>query len=85
MYTVYSKPGCGECDRAKALLSSRGIPYAERVIDVGQDKQDGVEYVTLAHVKEQFPQARSVPQFALHDQPLGGMREFMQSLQTVQA
>jgi len=29
MVTVYSKNHCPFCDRAKALLESRGVPYTE--------------------------------------------------------
>ena len=29
MVTVYSKNNCPFCDRAKALLESRGVPYTE--------------------------------------------------------
>ncbi len=29
MVTVYSKNNCPFCDRVKALLESRGVPYTE--------------------------------------------------------
>jgi glutaredoxin len=29
MITVYSKNNCPFCDRAKALLESKGVPYTE--------------------------------------------------------
>lgn len=77
MYIVYSKPACSECDRAKNLLTSKGIPFMERVIDVGQPKIDGKEYVPLEDVKKLFPQARSVPLFMRNDQPLGGLRDLL--------
>ncbi len=34
MYIVYSKEGCVNCERAKALLLSRGIEYEERMAGV---------------------------------------------------
>lgn len=35
MITVYTKDSCPFCDRAKALLESKGVEY--KTINVGQD------------------------------------------------
>jgi len=42
MLTVYTKYDCPFCDRAKALLESKGVPY--RTINV-QDDPDSKEFL----------------------------------------
>lgn len=71
MYTVYSKPNCPWCDRAKALLTSKGQAYEEKILDVGQAKDDTKTYVTVQELKAVVPNAQSVPQI-LHDGILVG-------------
>lgn len=71
MYTVYSKPQCPWCDRAKALLTSKGETYEEFILDVGQDKDPTKTYVSVAELKVVIPNAQTVPQI-LHDGKLIG-------------
>lgn len=52
MITVYSKPQCPFCDRAKQLLESRGVEYT--VIDVSETPE-AREYLVAQGL-------RSVPQ-----------------------
>ena len=52
MITVYSKPNCPFCDRAKQLLESRGVEY--QVIDV-TEQPEAREYLLEQGL-------RSVPQ-----------------------
>ena len=39
MVTVYSKNNCPFCDRAKALLESRGVPFTEVNIENDTDSR----------------------------------------------
>lgn len=61
MFTIYSKPGCPACDKAKALLQEQNLQYDERVLDVGQPKLPGVTYFTVDELKQRLPSARTVP------------------------
>ena len=60
---VWSKPNCPYCDRAKALLTQKGIVYEERSIGNGWTKEQ-----LLASV----PTARTVPQIFLDEEYVGG-------------
>jgi len=53
MYKIYSKDNCSYCVAAKALLTSKNIPYVESI--VGKD-------ITKEMLLEIVPGARSVPQ-----------------------
>lgn len=35
--TLYTAPDCGPCDSGRTLLSSRGIPFAERTVSTAED------------------------------------------------
>lgn len=60
---VWSKDQCPYCDRAKALLTQKGIQYIERKIGTGWTKEQLLESV---------PTARTVPQIFLDDKLIGG-------------
>jgi glutaredoxin len=68
---IWSKYNCAHCDQAKALLNQNNIPYEERKIGEGWDKED-----LLAAV----PSARSVPQIFLNEEYIGGFTELKQKL-----
>ncbi len=84
MFHVYSKPNCTFCDQAKALLTAKGLPYQEFIMDVGQPQVEGKIYVSRDKVLETFPGARTMPQIALvrdgNFQPIGGFAELRQTL-----
>jgi glutaredoxin len=61
---VWSGQNCPWCERAKALLDSKGIPYVV--------KQIGVDGVTKEMFFEANPGARTVPQVWLDGQLVGG-------------
>ena len=65
MFHVYSKPNCTFCDQAKALLTAKGLPYQEFILDVGQPQVEGKMYISRDKVLETFPGARTMPQIAL--------------------
>lgn len=58
---LYSKPNCPQCVQAKAFLEARGVQFDVFMLDIGQEKQEGVTYVTREHVLEEFPGARMMP------------------------
>jgi len=63
---IYSKYHCPYCDRAKSLLSMKGIVYEERKIGDGYTKEELLEAV---------PNARTVPQIFIDDKLIGGYTE----------
>lgn len=72
MFTVFSKPNCPQCDKAKNLLKQKGAAYEEKIIDVGQPKVEGVTYITIQELKALIPTAASAPQIMLGDKVIGG-------------
>lgn len=69
---VWSKNNCPFCDRAKALLTLKGIEFEERKIGEGYSKEDLLEAV---------PNARTVPQIFLNEKLIGGFVELRQYLE----
>lgn len=65
MYTIYGRPYCGWCDRAKDLLSSNNIEY--KYINIYEDSK------SLALMKEQGH--KTVPQIFDEDEHIGGYNE----------
>jgi len=61
-FTVYSKPACGYCEQAKALLASKGVPFKVIQVDVGQPKVDDETYISREDLQVIFPAARTLPQ-----------------------
>lgn len=70
---VWSKSHCPQCDKAKQLLTSKGIAYQERVIGNGYDRED---------LLKEVPTAKSVPQVFLAGKLIGGFAELQQALLT---
>jgi glutaredoxin 3 len=60
---VYSSAFCPYCDRAKRLLTSKGVGYAEIRIDIEHDKM--VEMMQRSN-------RRTVPQIFIDDLHVGG-------------
>lgn len=63
---VYTTDNCAYCNRAKALLQRRGIPYEE--VDVSADHEKRVWLVTTTG-------RRTVPQVFIKGRPVGGSDE----------
>jgi glutaredoxin 3 len=61
---VYTKSGCSNCDTAKALLKSRGLPFEEDNLD---------EPVLMAAFQRMYPEARQMPQIFIKGQRVGGL------------
>jgi len=68
---IYSKPKCGFCNNAKALLNSKGIGYTEMVL--GQD-------FTRDFLMETFPTAKSYPVIVIDGFNIGGFKELQTQL-----
>lgn len=60
---IYSKPWCGYCIRAKALLDTKGAPYID--IDVTADRNKKLEML-------QRSGAFTVPQIFIDGRRIGG-------------
>ena len=65
MYTIYGRPYCGWCERAKDLLSSENIEY--KYIDIYEDSK------SLALMKEKG--YKTVPQIFDDDKHIGGYND----------
>ena len=65
--TVYSKPACGYCDKAKALLTRLGYTYTEKVV---------TKDISLEELFEELgKQVRTIPQIVIDDKHIGGYNE----------
>lgn len=84
MFHVYTKPDCPQCVQAKVLLTNKGLPFQEFILDVGQNRELGKNYVERDEVLSTFPGARTMPQIALaadgNFQHIGGFAELKASL-----
>ena len=67
MITVYSKPQCPYCDKAKHLLKSLGLQYEEKVVtkDLSIDEL----------FKVLGKQVKTIPQIVMNDTHIGGYNE----------
>ena len=63
--TLYTSPGCGPCGAGRAMLSSRGIPFAEKTIT----SNDDIEAL------KRLAGAASVPFLTIGGQQLKGFSE----------
>jgi len=79
-YTVYSKPGCPFCDKAKALLKLKGLEHTIINVDIGQPKVEGETYVPLAEFKATFPNQKTLPLILEDGAQVGGFTELNKKL-----
>ncbi len=63
---IYSKTYCPYCDRAKALLKSKGVSFEEHMMD---DKPDELKALM------EKTGLRTVPQIFINDQLIGGFTD----------
>jgi len=71
MITVYSKPQCPYCDKAKYLLKSLGLQYEEKVVtkDLSIDEL----------FKVLGKQVKTIPQIVMDDTHIGGYNELKEN------
>lgn len=62
--TIYTGMMCGFCERAKALLTDKGVAFTE--VNLGREPDRRAEMV------ERSNGARTVPQIFVNDEHLGG-------------
>lgn len=72
---VYSTPKCPWCDRAKALLRSKGLAFEEIELNVGQILLEGKSYLEATEFKMRFPGINAVPLIVMNGQRIGGFNE----------
>lgn len=72
MITIYGKPGCGYCDKAKKICLDNDIKFV--YIDISEDK-------AKAELLNKLPGAKTVPQIFIGDVHIGGYGAFMVELQ----
>ena len=73
--TVWSKPACPYCTKAKNLLKMKGIEFEERKLGDGWTKEQKIQDL-LALV----PNARTMPQIWLDEEHIGGYPELEKRL-----
>ena len=66
MITIYGKPRCPFCDRAKALCEQKGLDYEYKMLDA--------DY-TAEELFEKVPNARTFPQIFIDEESIGGYTE----------
>jgi Glutaredoxin and related proteins len=66
---IYSKDNCPFCEKAKHLLASHNIEYAENKVGVDVTREELLELV---------PHARTVPQIFLYGNYIGTYQELVQ-------
>ena len=71
MYTIYSKPSCGYCTKAKDLLTMEQLPF--------EYKQLGTHY-NLDEFMELFPDARTFPMIVKDGEVVGGYNDLVEHL-----
>jgi glutaredoxin 3 len=78
--TIYTKPNCPSCDKAKALLKLNGLTYQEIEFDIGQERLESKAYVNVSEFKTQYPTAKAAPQILIDDIHIGGFLELQRAL-----
>lgn len=78
--TVYSKPACPQCEQAKSFIKQKGMQYLEVILDVGQPKTNGVQYITRDALLQKFPTAKMMPQIEGPSGAIGGFSELKEFL-----
>jgi glutaredoxin 3 len=71
MYTVYTKPDCPYCVKAKTLLKTKGLEYTEQ--KMGSD-------VTREYILENFPTMRTMPIITRNGELVGGYAQLEEAL-----
>jgi|TARA_R100001509_G_scaffold36479_1_gene19564 glutaredoxin len=73
MYKVFTKPNCGYCVKAKALLDKLNIPFEEYKLSTNMSGGDGKYEVTIEQMFEMLgKQVRSMPQIMHNETHIGG-------------
>ena len=68
MITIYGKPACPSCTKAKAFVEKRGYKFEYKELDKDFTRED---------LFETFPTARTFPQIIVGDNKVGGYEQFV--------
>jgi glutaredoxin 1 len=68
MITIYGKPSCGFCTKAKRFCEDRSFAY---------EYKDVTTSTFMEELKEVYPEARSVPQIFINGDRVGGYNELL--------
>jgi glutaredoxin len=71
MIEIYSRENCSYCDRAKALMRDRQIPFVEYKLDVD---------FTREHLLEMYSEAKTFPVIIVDGFFIGGYTELVVQL-----
>jgi glutaredoxin 3 len=71
MIEVYGKTGCSFCERAIALLESKGIDYKKYTL---------LEDISVEEFHKKFPDARTVPMISRGDEIIGNYNALVEYL-----
>ena len=69
--TIYSKPNCVYCDKAKTMVKKLGLTYEEKMF--GKDFNSPEELY-----KAVGKQVRTMPQIIIDDKHIGGYNELVE-------
>lgn len=76
MYTIYSKPNCPFCDKAKNLLKMKGEEFEFLTLGVDYSREDLIEKIQSSYGV--IP--RTMPQILKGEEYIGGYTELEASL-----
>ena len=69
--TIYSKPNCVFCDKAKSMVKNLGFEYEEKMF--------GKDFTTPDELYEAVgKQVRTMPQIIVDDKHIGGYNELVE-------
>lgn len=74
LITIFGKPNCAYCTKAKVLLDTNGIGYEYR--DIMEEEYN------YGLMMELVPNARTVPQIIVNNQPIGGFDKLQEMINT---
>lgn len=69
MITIYGKPACPYCDKAKAFCETRHLTYTYKQLDID---------FTREQLFETFPTARTFPQIIVGSEKVGGYQQLLE-------
>ena len=64
-YTVFSKAGCGDCDKAKSLLEAKGVPFTVVPCDAWLVEEGGTRDKFLTHARILMDSANAPVRFPM--------------------
>jgi len=68
MITIYGKPSCGFCTKAKNFVQSRGLEYEYKDVQTA---------TFMEELKTAMPEVRSVPQIWVNGDHIGGYNDLV--------